>query len=187
MSGPVHILDHQARAVRRLVLQYREAANLQGLVSVSTAEHQTLEDQFWQMFAETIDTAEDAQLDVYGRIVNQAREGRDDPTYRLWIKTRVRINRSCGSIPEIVGILMALVSGTTFVRLEEQFPAAIEVHMGYTPALDWEQGIVILRKCKAGGVRVLLTVEGADESEMLHLDSPDGPGLDVGYLADYWE
>jgi hypothetical protein len=187
MSGLEHITDHQGRAIRRLVRQYREATNLQGLVSVSTAEHQTLEDQFWQMFAETVESAEDAQLDVYGGIVGQEREGRDNDTYRLWIKTRVRINRSCGSIPEIVSILVALVSGTTFVRLEEQFPAAIEVHMGYTAALDWAQAAAILRKCKAGGVRALLTVEGADEGEMLHLDSPDGPGLDVGYLADYWE
>jgi hypothetical protein len=187
MSGLEHITDHQGRAIRRLVRQYREATNLQGLVSVSTAEHQTLEDEFWKMFVETVDSAEDAQLDVYGRIVDQPREGRDDDTYRLWIKVRVRINRSSGSIPEIVGIFMALVSGTTFVRLEEQFPAAIEVHIGYTPALNAAQAIVILRKCKVGGVRALLAVDGADEDEMLHLDSPDGPGLDVGYLADYLE
>jgi hypothetical protein len=183
----VHITDHEARALARLIYKYREATNLRGLISAATEEKQTLEDLFWQMFTETIDTAEDAQLDVYGNLVGQPRGGRSDPVYRLWIRTRVLINRSSGTGTELLAIFIALVAGTTFVYLTETFPAGFVLEIGYTAALDPEEAAAILQKAKAAGVRALLEAYGADESEMLILDNTDGPGLDVGYLADYWE
>jgi hypothetical protein len=179
----VHITDHQIRAARRLIRQYRNATNLPALISALTAEDQVLEDVVWGMFVETIESATAAQLDVYGRIVNQPREGRDEATYRLWIRTRVQINRSSGTIPQLVDILTALVAGTTYVHLEEQFPAGQEIGMGFTAALDPPTAYQIVQKCKAGGVRTLLEIENVAPSGTFTLDV--GPGLDVGHLADY--
>jgi hypothetical protein len=178
----LHITDHQVRALARLISKYREATNVRGVVSESTAETQAIEDELWEMFIETIDSAENAQLDVFGRIVNQPREGRDDPTYRLWIKTRVLMNRSSGTGSQLLAIFTALVSGTTFIHLEEQFPAALALKMGSTPSLLPIEANRILQRCKAAGVRALLELQNYPDGETFTLDI--GPGLDVGHLAD---
>ena len=177
MASLEHITDHQERARLRLVRQYREATNLQGLVSAMTAEHQVLEDQLWAMFAETIDSAEGVQLDVYGRIVNQPREGRADSTYRLWIKTRVRINRSSGTIPEIVDIFTALVNGTSPVTLAEEFPAAFTLTIGsVTYAIDPVEANAILQKVKPAGVRAVLVSPTSTDAAAFACD-PNGAGF----------
>ena len=172
-----NISDHQARAVGRLVGQYRRAKNLQSLVSVSTAEHQKLEDQLWTMFSETVDNAAGAQLDVYGKIVGQAREGRTDAKYRLWIKTRVRINRSSGTVPEIIAVFTALVNGTSPVILAEQYPAAMTVTLGsLTFEIDPVEASSILQTMKPGGVRAVLVSPTSTDANSFGFD-PNGAGF----------
>jgi hypothetical protein len=171
------ITDHEARALGRLIAQYRSAVNLRGLVSVATTEHQVLEDVFWKLFIQNIDTAEGAELDVFGRIVGQPREGRGDPKYRLWVKTRVRINRSNGTVPEIVGVFTALVSGTSPVIVTEEYPAALIVTLvSLTHEIDPVEASAILQKMKPGGVRAVLVSPTSTDLLAFAFD-PNGAGF----------
>ena len=53
-------IDHQERAVSRLITQYREAANLKGYTAALVAENNDLEQVFCDLLnLRTIDTATD--------------------------------------------------------------------------------------------------------------------------------
>lgn len=178
------ILDHQAQAFARLAEQYKGSVSFTGLVAIATAEHQTLEQVLWDQFVETVDSAAGASLDVMGKVVGQPREGRDDATYRVWVKARVKVNRSGGTGADLVSIFTALCPGLT-VRLEEHYPAAFVLRLSGLAVTN--AGVLgsILRLTKAGGVRAVLETTNDLPVTTFTLDT--GPGLDVGKLADAQE
>src|SRR6266540_5153884 len=93
---PEHIRDHVARAQARLVSQYRGKTSYEGVIAVETTELQTLEDVLQAIFADSIDDAVGADLDAWGRTIGQMRNGREDETYRAWLKVRLLVIRSGG-------------------------------------------------------------------------------------------
>jgi hypothetical protein len=172
-----HITDHEGIALSNVVRQYRDADNLKALIGLCAGRYQDLEDAFWAVFSETIDNVHGERLDEYGRIVNQPREGRIDDTYRLWIKTRVKINRSSGTIPEIIDIFTALVNGTSSVTLSEEFPAAFTLTMGAsTFAIDPVESNSILQKVKPAGVRAVFVSPTTADATSFACD-PNGAGF----------
>jgi hypothetical protein len=175
------IADHVARAVSRLASQYQQSASVVGLVKLATAETQVLENVLFDEFVETVDSATGNGLDVMGKVVGQPREGRDDTTYRTWIKARVQVNRCGGTAPEIIAIFMALCPGLT-LRLEELYPAALVMHVTGTAIPNPDSLASILRLIKAAGVKATLETTTAIPGTTFTLDV--GPGLDVGLLAD---
>lgn len=152
---------------------------LERLVSLATAEHQVIEDVLWQMISETIDSASAAQLEVYGDLVGQPREGRDDATYRLWIKTRVLINRSDGTPEDIIRVFDALVARTASIVLEEGFPAGFVVRLGSTSNLDPSHAGAILQKMKPGGVNAIFEGATSQDTTSFAFD-PNGAGFGHG-------
>jgi hypothetical protein len=178
-----HITDHQAQAIARLAEQYKGSASVTGLVNLTTAEHQAIEDALWADFSTTIAASTGAQLDVLGKIVGQPREGRDDPTYRLWAKARVKVNRSGGTAPDIIGIFLALCPGAT-LRLTEGTGAFVLTVSG-VPVTNAPALVTLLRIARAAGVRGLLDTTNATAPGTFTFDL--GPGFDVGALADTTE
>src|SRR5262245_5478812 len=121
---------HEAQGVSRLTGEYRGKLKIEGQLKSWLSEVQLLEDTLWALLVErTVDTAVGAQLDVLGRIVKQPRGSRDDDAYRLWIKARVRVNRSSGLPEQIIDILKVLTPDGTAIRVEEQFPAGFVAHI----------------------------------------------------------
>ncbi len=177
-----HITDHVERAQSRLITLYRESPGMLGLVACGTTEAQALEDQLWAIFIETIDTAAADPLDVYGRIVGQAREGRDDATYRTWIKTRVKINHSSGGAEEILAVFTALLAGASSLVIQEQFPAAIVVQIvSYQSTLDVSEAARILQECRAAGIYAVLESPTTSDAESFAFDSAGAGFGDCNY------
>lgn len=100
MSQLVKIESHVSDALNRLISQYREKPNFRKIITKLTERHQALENCFFQM-SERLDiqNSEGVQLDNFGGLVGQAREGNDDDIYKVLLRTKIGINIS-KSIPE---------------------------------------------------------------------------------------
>ena len=116
--------DLLAEALDRIVEQLKNKPNYAALVSAYTAQSSALQAALLQILDDTsIDNSEGAQLDGLGRIVGEARNGRDDPAYRTALKVRIRVNLSEGTLEEIVAIIVLAIGGGT-VEITEYQPAA---------------------------------------------------------------
>ena len=70
----VDCLDHEAQAVSRLLVQFKESSKLQGYIKALMSEANFLECELVAVLAERgIDTSSGTQLDVIGEIVGQPR------------------------------------------------------------------------------------------------------------------
>ncbi len=82
-----------------------------------------------------IDLATGVTLDNIGKNVLLERDGMDDITYRLFLKTKIRSNLSCGQIETINEIMQVILGNEYYLGLKEVFsdssysnePAAIEI------------------------------------------------------------
>lgn len=124
-----HLTDVEARTVTRLLQQHRDATG-PGLLEVLEAfgiEHQVLEDVQWTTLDDTaVASAVGVQLDRLGELVGEQRKGLDDEMYRVRIAARILVNRSSGSIAQLVAIFSVLEPDAT-VQLVEEFPAAFDL------------------------------------------------------------
>jgi hypothetical protein len=74
-----------------------------------------------------LDDAIGEQLDLLGAIVGEARNGRSDATYLLWIRSRILLNRASGLAEEIYDIFEPLLPAPVVPNLADFYPAALEL------------------------------------------------------------
>lgn len=187
-------LTHETEAVEKalaaLPRRDRGLERIEALVTLLGERAQELEDVVWSLYDDTrLSTAAGAQLDQLGALIGQAREGREDDAYRIWLAVRVALNLSCGTpedLLKVTGLLASLFSGTNEagkVHVLEWFPAAVEVQLDTpTTSANALQVLQVLQAAKAAGVRVLLTYRTDPEADVFRFDV--GPGFDVGVFAD---
>lgn len=162
--------EHQSLALARVVEEFRRSPNFLGLLEVLVAPLQELDDSLWLLYTTRWpDLAEGVQLDALGGIVGQPREGRDDPTYRLWIKARVFVNRSTGTADDSLHVLQLVVPSATAV-LTETPPAAYLIY-SYGLTEDPEQIARILRQVKPAGVNMNFQYSPFPEDELFAFSS----------------
>lgn len=149
------ITTHTADAINRLILQYKNADNIKGIITVFANEIQELENVTHAMFLNrTIDNATGEVLDQIGLIVGQLRQGTSDNVYRVRIKFRIGVNISNGTVNE-VATLFKLITSSTEVRVLNLDNATIEIQ--YAPALDPEIETFVFNNMQdvvAGGVQI---------------------------------
>lgn len=74
MSCGIDQIQHQDRAISRLAVQFRESPNLIGYIRALLQENEDLEQVFQDILCKrSLDTAENAQLDVIGEIIGRDR------------------------------------------------------------------------------------------------------------------
>ena len=128
MGDVQHELDHSGKMLARLAEEFRKP-RISAILAGEAAQYQALEDAFWQLLVERgVDTAVGNALDVLGRIVGEPRQGALDADYRLRVRARIRVNRSDGTIEDIIEVVRLLI-GTVLlpsatIKLTEYYPAA---------------------------------------------------------------
>lgn len=172
--------DHCHDALALLLTQFQDKPRLAAVLCAFVDPVQETEDAAWQLLAERdLDTAVDAQLDMLGRLVGEAREGRTDTEYRPFVRARVLINRSNGLPEEILTIVRVVVGDAVELHLREHFPAAFIVEVvgaiPFTPATL----LRLLVEAKAAGVRVLLEYSFLPEDETFAFASGSTVELDA--------
>lgn len=156
-------IDHVQAGLALLLSQYQNKPRIAALLSSFLRRIQELDDAAIDvLIARLIDNAVAAQLVVIGRIVGQPNEADwDDDTYRIFIKARIRANKSSGHGDDVIDVVN-LVEAADFV-LSEVYPAAMYVEFG--PPTDADPLILIelARRAKGSGVRLQVL---AGESEV---------------------
>lgn len=106
MTRLVKITDHETRAKNRIITQFRDKENIEGLISVFAKRIQGLEDSLDGFYGGRLNIANAAgrQLDNIGRLIGQSRLGYSDSFYRVLLFSRIGINTSRGIIPDIINI-----------------------------------------------------------------------------------
>lgn len=121
------INDHIVQALNRVLEQYKESPRLQFMLSTSVQQVQDLEDALIDLLDKTwINTAEGAQLDQLGLLLNVTRGGFSDAVYRTRLNAAIVRYTSSGR-PEQVISAIRLLSQADQIILEELFPADIRV------------------------------------------------------------
>jgi len=145
--------SHKAKAVERLIQQYKNSPKLIGIINALGDQAQSAEDGLYTLFGLLdIDTSEGEQLDGIGSIVGIARQGYSDPTYRILIKGKIAENTSTGTAEDIIQIYNILTSGTSSFLGELQ-PARIFITGNGSIAAGLEQLVETMTKnATAGGV-----------------------------------
>lgn len=180
-----HVLDHEEQALGRLLEQYKGKPKLAGLIVDHAAQMQEVENALWGVYEDRLlGNAEGDQLDQIGTAVGQARGGLDDATYRLWISARIILNRSSGTLQQILAIAELVVNDpAATLELREDFPAAFTLLVGGVAITPFTAAglMTFMRLAKAGGVRAVLDWFEVLPAEAFRFDI--GPGLDQGKLG----
>ena len=142
-----------------LLAQYQDSPRLKDLICSFLERLQELETATIAVHTNVlnIDLAAGVNLDLLGKIVGEARDGRTDDVYRNALRVRVLINISDGKIEQLIAIVrlyeqMDLVVGST-VEIQELQPARLEVRIiTGTPINPGSEIDKRLRQAKAGGV-----------------------------------
>jgi hypothetical protein len=155
-----HNTEHVAQGLSALIYDLRQP-KLQALATSYLTEVQELEDALWSLYLGTmVDGAIGASLDDIGALVGQAREGRADAIYRIWIRARVLGLRSSGRPGELTRIAHAVLPPTLRVELVEEYPAALSIRLH--GVIDHALGAALselLQLAKAQGVRLVVTYQ----------------------------
>lgn len=168
---------HVTEALGHLITLLRSGPNTRALLSAWVRQVQDLEDVFAELYTERwLDNAVGLQLDNFGSVVGEFREGRPDDEYRFAIRTRINLNISSATIEDIIGLLYA-ISNSNPVNLQEYDWCAIIAALTdpLDPVLDPATLVKYLRIAKAAGVRAILTYVPATPFSF-----DTGPGYDDG-------
>lgn len=141
MSDVTRESDHVGKMLARLGEEFRKP-RIQATLSAEAAQYQAIEDAYWQLLAEFgIETAVGWALDVLGRIVDEPRQGATDADYRLRVRARIRVNRSDGTIEDVIDVVRLLIGpvllSSATIKLTEYYPAAFVLRVSgitITPA-----------------------------------------------------
>lgn len=100
------ILDHAARAVARLLFQFRDKPRIAGLMSTVGTASQEVEDGLYSLLAvRQIAVAQGVVLDQIAELVGApARGARTDADYRERILAQIQINRGQGTLGTVYAV-----------------------------------------------------------------------------------
>lgn len=166
------ITNNVQLAIKRLARQYRDKPGIEGLLTMMVQGFQDLEDAAQAMPAamDTIDGAAGVQLDGLGKLLGQAREGRTDVVYRLWLKARLQRSRRSGTVEDLIVILSLLVPGS-LISVSPSYPAGFsaEVQGVAVPNPDAVEIAKIFRLSRGGGIDGLFQWSPATPAETFTL------------------
>ena len=128
MGDVQHELDHEGKMLARLAEEFRKP-RIRSILGGEAEQYQAIEDSFWQLLTEFgVDTATGWALDVLGRIVGELRQGALDADYRLRVRARIRVDRSDGTIEDVIEVVRLLIGAvllpSAVIQLTEYYPAA---------------------------------------------------------------
>lgn len=148
------VSDHGDQGVGLLISQFRDKPFIEILVRAHMAQIQELEVVFFDLLVKrALDTAVGVQLDVIGRIVGQSRGTFDEDTYRTFLQGRILVNRSSGTVDQMIELVNTLLPAGASMVVREYYPAAFEIEViGAVP--DWFGNALAAITLEAKGVGI---------------------------------
>ena len=123
------------------------------IVAELSANHNQDYEQAVELVKRALDTAVGVQLDVIGRIVGQDRGTFDEDTYRTFLQGRILVNRSSGTVDQMIELVNTLLPDGASMVVREYYPAAFEIEViGAVP--DWFGNALAAITLEAKGVGI---------------------------------
>lgn len=182
VPGLTHNTQHVETAWSRLLSQFQDKERLKKLIEILLRPFQELEDALWDIYTNrNLDTDNDAQLDIFGRIAVEPRNGLTNADYRPILKAKLRALRSKGTGPDIIAITQ-LCLGSNGFTFEEIYPAAMYLTVTDVAVTDSQlQTLKRLLRVKAGGVGLRIVDARGGVGVRFHYGSEGtGAGYGVG-------
>lgn len=158
---------------------------IEKLLACLCAPAQGIENALAQLLLDTLEISEGVNLDVFGAIVGQARNGMLDVDYRRYIRARILVHRSRGTEDELIAIakliLNILVTGNVFVRCIDNASFILEIRDRAVTTLEATALQSLLCAATSAGVRIVVEYATRPLAQTFRFDS--GPGFDQGHLA----
>lgn len=118
-----------SEALANLIEFFKGQPKLAAFISAFTDQSQDVEDgSFEVLFDSIIETAIGVQLDGIGVIVGRARGGLTDDLYRVRLQAQILLNKSSGTLDEILTIVV-LLEAAPITAVEESFPASFTIEI----------------------------------------------------------
>jgi hypothetical protein len=178
MTTVIQKTNRVSEAQGHLIDQFKNQANIEAVIKAFAQQSQELEDAAFEVINDTtLDNAVGVQLDGLADIVGIERGASGDSELRLRIRAQILVNKSSGTIEEILEILDTL--GLASIVLAENFPAKIEIVIG-TATLLGATAAIATNQARSGGVGLDFTwFEGATPFTF----DTVGRGFDQGNLV----
>lgn len=154
-DGTLRALTSHCEAGKALLIaQYRDKPRIAALLCAYLDRVQSVDDATARLYEHglSLETAQGVHLDLIGKIVREARDGRDDDSYRRGLRVRVLVNRSQGRIRDLIAVAALYEGAGVTVRIREYQPARLVVYMGGIVSTDPDGLHKRLRQAKAAGV-----------------------------------
>lgn len=174
-------ISHVAEGLANLISLFEDKPKILKLFSIYLGQLQELENAFSDLLTETtLDNSTGLHLDNIGEIVGESREGRTDVQYRTAIRVRINLNKSGGTIEDLINLATGIAGTPIDISIDEIFPAGFLANIltPISPGLtDVSKISTFVASGRAGGVRGLLAfgVEGS-----FQYDGPAATGYDSG-------
>ena len=150
------ITDHIDQAKNRLLSQFKDKPNINGLLSALTRGIQDIENAGYDLYIKRwVTTATGSTLDRLGAMVNAERNGANDEQYRTNIIGEINTQFSSGSNDDII-LTAKNLTGASFVLFVEEYPATFYIEcrgVDNTLIVDIERIKKIIEKSKPAGVQ----------------------------------
>lgn len=110
-------------AQARLIDEFKAHVNIDAIVKAFAQQDQDLEDAAFEVLLNTVlPAAVGVQLDGLGDIVGAERGGLNDTDFAILIQGQILVNKSSGTIPQMIELATAM-GASSGVVLTENFPA----------------------------------------------------------------
>jgi len=189
MADLTHIENLVERAKARLIGLFKGKPHVEDLVDVLVSQIQIAEDTAWSLVVErTLDQATGVNLDQYGTLLDEPRNGLEDDDYRRVLRARVAADDSDGEGDVILDVVSRLTDSDN-VRLTEAYPHTIMVSVVVdAPLTDdaRERTARMTQSAVMAGVNLCGLVEGVRPYFGFD-DDPEASGFDVGIWAECME
>jgi hypothetical protein len=173
-------------ALARLLEQFKGNPQMREMIRTWVEQVQELEAVAFEAIRQkAIDDAEGVQLDGIGQIIGQPRNGADDPTYRLRLKARILLNKSSGTLPQILDMFRLLVPEATGFDLAQLFPKSfrLEVEGAILSDADAAELGRILTSAAPAGTHASLITSSAPKADTFTFGGTAAQGFGAGLLA----
>lgn len=180
MSEIIQISNHKKIALDKIRQQYKGKDRIKNVLDSVVNEIQNLEDVFISLKDQrSIYDSVGTQLDVWGKILNQPRNGLSDSDYRLVLLGQVAVNISKGT-PEDMIQVFRLFTNPDYVSLNEVYPAKIQLtSVGGSPIGSVDDIKKALRRAAPAGVGIdLFTTSVGNPFVFLSDPDPNGRGFE---------
>lgn len=156
MSSHINFIDnHIEQGFNRLITQYKQKPNVEGLISSLVLPLQSLEDSIKFYFENhSIFDATGIHLDSWGTVLVEPRFGLNDSDYRIQLLAKVAQNFSEGTAEDLISMFKTLTRAA-YIVYSEIYPAEVSITAVDVDLIGDSARIrSVLDLAKAAGVRI---------------------------------